>query len=340
MVMSLWWLVLLILVLALAVWAICFWNRRSVRRSPVIVANSAFLERIPSFARAQRTARALRAALVVLAVLGVVGSAVLSGRIATEHVQTPKFAQRDIVLCLDISGSMYQYDTEILSTFAGMVDSFDGERVGLSVFNSTSRTDFPLTNDYELIRTQLDHDAEAIDFDEQGYRMGTRQYPEEKLRMFADFIEGTRGIDDQASLVPDGLAACAQEFDQADTDRSRSIILATDNEVNGDTIYTLDEAAKTLQDRDISLYTFYPGASECSQTCADELKQVTEAHDGHFYASSDPQAIPSILAQIQKTQAVEMGATPSVLRTDHPLAGWLLTYLAVLGLVLAGWRSR
>lgn len=340
MVMSLWWVTLLILLAALAVWAIAFWNRRAVRRSPVIVANSEFLERIPAFSRAQRTATALRALLVALAVLGVVGSAVLSGRVATERVQTPAFANRDIVLCLDISGSMYEYDTQILTTMAEMVDGFEGERVALSVFNSTSRTDFPLTNDYELIRTQLTHDAEAIDFDEQGYRIGTRQYSEEKRRMFAEFVQGTRGIDDQASLVPDGLAACAQEFDQAEKDRSRSIILATDNEVNGEPLYSLDEAAQTLADRDISLYTFYPGASECSQTCAEDLKQVTESHGGHFYSSSDPGAIPSILAQIQRTQAVEMGATPTVIRTDHPLFGWIVTYLAVLGLVLAGWRTR
>lgn len=338
--MSLWWVALLILVAALAVWAIAFWNRRAVRRSPVIVANSSFLDRIPSFARAQRMARLLRALLVVLAVLGVVGSAVLSGRVATERVQTPKFSQRDIVLCLDVSGSMYEYDTQILKTFSSMVDSFDGERVGLSVFNSTSRTDFPLTNDYDLVRRQLDHDAQAIDFDEQGYRMGTRQYSEEKRRMFSDFIQGTRGIDDQASLVPDGLAACGQEFDQAQKHRSRSIIFATDNEVNGQPIYTLDEAAKAVQDRDITLYTFYPGASECERTCADELKKVTEAHKGHFYSSSDPGAIPAILDSIQRTQAREMGATPTIVRTDHPLFGWVVTYLAVLGLVLAGWRSR
>ncbi len=338
--MSLWWVTLLLLVAGVAVWAIAFWNRRSTRRSPVVVANSEFLEHVPSFARSQSTARILRIALVVIAVLGLVGSSVLSGRVASERVQTPAFANRDIVLCLDVSGSMYQYDTEILSTFADMVDSFEGERVALSIFNSTSRTAFPLTNDYDLIHRELSADAEAIDFDEQGYRMGTREYSADKRRQFADFVAGTRGLDDQASLVPDGLAACAQEFDHAEQDRSRSIILATDNEVNGEPIYTLDEAASTLDQRDISLYTFYPGASECSSTCADELKQVTEGHGGHFFSSSDPNAIPSILNQIQKTQAAEMGATPTLIRTDHPLFGWVVSFLAVLGVILAGWRSR
>ncbi|GAB2545727.1 vWA domain-containing protein [Brachybacterium huguangmaarense] len=340
MVMSLWWVTLLLLLAGIAAWAIAYWNRRSVRRSPVVVANSEFLERVPSFARAQRTARALRVVLVPIAVLGLVGASVLSGRVGTERIQTPKFANRDIVLCLDVSGSMYQFDTEILSTFSQMVDGFEGERLGLSIFNSTSRTAFPLTNDYDLIRTELQKDAEAIDFDEQGYRLGTRQYSPEKRRMFADFIAGTRGVDDQASLVPDGLAACAQEFDHAEADRSRSIIFATDNEVNGEPIFQLDEAAAALDARGIQLYTFYPGASECSATCADELKTVTEGHGGHFYSSSDPNAIPSILASIQKTQAQEMGATPRVVRTDMPMFGFLVALVAMAGLVITGWRAR
>ena len=46
-----------ILLAAIVVWAITFWNRRSLRRSPVLIANSQYMDRIPSFARAQRAAR-------------------------------------------------------------------------------------------------------------------------------------------------------------------------------------------------------------------------------------------------------------------------------------------
>lgn len=340
MVMILWWLTLALLLAGVAVWAVAFWNRRSVRRSPVVVANSEFLEAIPSFTRAQRLAGALRVMLVSLAVLGLVGASVLAGRVATERIQSPQFASRDIVLCLDVSGSMYQYDTQILKTFAEMTDSFHGERVALSIFNSTSRTVFPLTNDYTLISEQLTQGSQAIDFDEQGYRTGARDYSDDQVRRYADFIEGTRGVTDQASIVPDGLAACGQLFDQSQTDRSRSIILATDNEVHGEPIFTLDEAAASVQRRQISLYTFYPGAFECSRTCAAELQKVTQDHQGHFFSSSDPQAIPTIISEIQKTQAQQMGATPTVIRTDHPLAAWIVTLLASIGLILVGWRTR
>ena len=340
MVMIFWWVTALLLLTGLAVWAITFWNRRAMRRSPVVVANSSYLDRLPSFVRAQRTARVLRAAQVGIAVIGVVAAAVLSGRIATERIETPDFATRDIVLCLDVSGSMYEYDTEILETFSEMVDSFEGERVALSIFNSTSRTVFPLTNDYELIQRELQEGAEAIDFDEFGYRLGSRSYDEDKVRRYVDFVDGTRGIPDEASVVPDGLASCGQLFDQAEQDRSRSIIFATDNEVNGDPIFTLQEAVDGVTARDIDLYTFFPGAYECGPECLEELQTTTEDNDGELYQSSDPDAIPSIINDIQRTQAVAMGSTPTVVRTDHPTVGFVLTLLSLVGILVLGWRSR
>ena len=340
MVMIFWWVTALLLLMGLAVWAITFWNRRAMRRSPVVVANSSYLDRLPSFVRAQRTARVLRAAQVGIAVIGVVAAAVLSGRIATERIETPDFATRDIVLCLDVSVSMYEYDTEILETFSEMVDGFEGERVALSIFNSTSRTVFPLTNDYELIQRELQEGAEAIDFDEFGYRLGSRSYDEDKVRRYVDFVDGTRGIPDEASVVPDGLASCGQLFDQAEQDRSRSIIFATDNEVNGDPIFTLQEAVDGVTARDIDLYTFFPGAYECGPECLEELQTTTEDNDGELYQSSDPDAIPSIINDIQRTQAVAMGSTPTVVRTDHPTVGFVLTLLSLVGILVLGWRSR
>ena len=340
MVMIFWWVTALLLLAAIAVWAITFWNRRAMRRSPVLVANSQYMDRIPSFARAQRTARVVRVMQVGVAVFAVIAASLLSGRIASERIETPEFSSRDIVLCLDVSGSMYEYDTEILSTFAEMVDSFDGERVALSIFNSTSRTVFPLTNDYDLIKRELENGAEAIDFDEFGYRLGTQDYSDDKVRQYVDFVDGTRGIADEASIVPDGLASCAQVFDQAEQDRSRSIIFATDNEVNGEPIFTLEEASERVASRDIDLYTFYPGAYECGPQCFEELETATEDQDGELYESSDPEAIPSIINQIQKTQAEVLGATPTVVRTDHPALGFVLTFLSLVGILILGWRVR
>src|SRR5699024_5229915 len=95
-----------------------------------------------------------------------------------------------------------------------------------------------------------------------------------------------------------------------------------------------------VADREIDLYTFYPGAFECGPRCFEELESATEDQDGELYESSDPEAIPSIIDQIQKSQAEVLGATPSVVRTDHPPAGFVLTFLGLVGVLVLGWRTR
>ena len=59
-----------------------------------------------------------------------------------------------------------------------------------------------------------------------------------------------------------------------------------------------------------------------------------------LYQSTDPDAIPSIIQDIQRTQAAAMGATPTVVRTDHPGLGFVLTFLSLIGVIAIGWRAR
>ena len=35
-----------------------------------------------------------------------------------------------------------------------------------------------------------------------------------------------------------------------------------------------------------------------------------------------------------------MGATPTVVRTDHPATGFVLTFLTLVGILVLGWRTR
>ncbi|KDS93124.1 hypothetical protein HMPREF3157_09145 [Dermabacter sp. HMSC06F07] len=340
MVMSFWWVSCLLLIAGLIAWAFAYLNRRAVRNRALFVANTSYLDHLPSVRRAQKTSRILRLVSVALAGTLVLSGALLSGRLASERVETPSFKNRDIVLCLDISGSMLPFDREILESYLELVDGFKGERVGLSIFNSNSRTVFPLTNDYGLIRRELKRGIEALNYNPVAHRLGTAQYSDEDIQKFWDFVGGTYSETYPPSLIGNGVASCGQLFDHAEEERSRFVVLATDNEPGGTGIYELPGAVDTLIERDITMWTFYPGASACQGHCADELKSETERSGGGFWASSDPGAIPAIIAQIQKAQARDMGAIARVIRTDHPAMFFGLCLAMLIGVVVVGWRQR
>ncbi|MFH5821629.1 hypothetical protein [Georgenia sp. AZ-5] len=331
------WLVpLLLAVVALA--ALTGWLVRRARGPAVtFVANSAYLRRLPGY---RRRARLLRGGLALAAgalALSAVAAASLAARPVDRDVRSEVLATRDIVLCLDVSGSMIELDSEILATFAELVQEFEGERIALSVFNNTSRTVFPLTDDYALVEEELAAAATALDFD-----LDAWVFDPEALQRLEAFLAGTVSLDAEASsLVGDGLATCALAFDETGTERSRSIILATDNLVLGTPIYTLEEARALATERGITVHGLYASMTDSASAAARaEMQEVVTSGGGLFYQADDPAAVDGIIADIDARQAVELAGTPEAVVTDRPERwfGWLVAGLAALLLLV--WRLR
>lgn len=306
-----------------------------VTEEAVWVANSDYVEQIPQFHSWVRRYRGLQWAGIGALTLAALAAAFIAARPVDIAVSNSKLATRDIVLCLDVSGSMIEYDMEMVDVFATLVDSFEGERIALSIFNSTSRTVFPLTDDYALVRDELEAAKEALNPD--------IIYTEDQalIEKYMLFSAGTLGTMEGSSLIGDGLASCALQFDEAETERSRSIILATDNEIMGTPIYTLQEAVDFTQERGISINGLY-GAGNFGGNAqyAGEYKAAIEGAGGMYYYSDDPDAVEAMVAEVQAQQAVDLAASPEITSTDKagPWFAWAL--VAVTALVLVQWRLR
>ncbi|MCL2466385.1 MAG: VWA domain-containing protein [Micrococcales bacterium] len=329
--------VVAVVVAAGAVAALVRWPR-----AEGAVAHSAWVRVLPVVRAAVRRQRVTQALGWTATVVLVVATAVLVGRpVGTES--TPELmGRRDIVLCLDVSGSMLPFDTQILGSFETMVGSFDGERIALSVFNATSQTVFPLTDDYEMVLDELARVKDNLDVDlkdtiyvEDLERVLT---PEELAGLW-EVWAGTLSYYG-SSLVGDGLASCSLLFDPAVTDRSRSIILATDNDVMGDPIYRLSEAAALADRRGASLYGLFPqenkGTGQDSAFSAD-LGKV----GGKVWYAEDPGAVGALVAEVVDNQRVVVASTSPPTLTDRQRPWTALAGLAVVALLGARvWGRR
>lgn len=327
-------------VLALAVaWGVI--ARRDRRTGePTWVANTSYLATLPAYRRRLARYRAGLGAGLGLALVGGLAAGVLAARPVERTEHDRALSTRDIVLCLDVSGSMVGYDTEIVDRFSELVRTFDGERIALAIWNQTTRTVFPLTDDYALVQDELAAAREALDFDVSTLEDGS--YDPEALDRILRFIAGTDAGDaSSTSLVGDGLVSCALLFDDAGEDRSRTILLATDNEVIGTPIYPLREAAQEVSDRGITTIGIYAGApSEEFPRARAELEQVLFDSGGLFFAADDPSAVDSIIDRITASQGGQDDSETEVVTTDEP--GIALAVLAGATLLLLGvvWRVR
>ncbi|MFB8188894.1 VWA domain-containing protein [Microbacterium sp. NPDC055988] len=286
------------------------------------VARAERLRSLPTFRKAlARRALALSGILALGAVTAIVAGVVAARPMSAQTIQ-PVNTSRDIMLCLDVSGSMSEVDVEVLTVFEELLDDFEGERIGLTIFNSSPVQIFPLTDDYDFIREHLDSMTRSFD------------YVDEIPEHWVGTLNG-----DGASLIGDGLAACTMGFDRPGDDRSRSVIFATDNEVNGASIVTLEEAAAYAASKEVRVFALNPVQGKDADVSA-ELSAAAESTGGAAFGLRDTTTVSDIVEQVQEQEATELRGEAQVVWTDAPNLWIAVLAVCLLGLVVVLWRVR
>jgi hypothetical protein len=322
-----WWVVLVavgVVVAAVAV-GLFIGFRRSARHDTELSAPIARAERLralPAFRRAVTRRTTALAGVLALGVVAAVVAGVVAARPMSSQTIQPVNSSRDIMLCLDVSGSMSDVDVEVFSVFEELLDGFEGERIGLTIFNSSPVQVFPLTDDYEFIRTHLKSIRESFDY--------TDEIPEH----WVGTLNGPG-----ASLIGDGLASCAMRFDHLDDERSRSIILATDNELAGASIVSLEEAAQYAASTGVRVFALNPVQGVNTQI-SDELVAAAQATGGEAYGLRDTTTVADIIDDVQEQDATELRGQAQVVWSDSPNL-WIAVLLVLsLGFIVLLWRVR
>ena len=226
-----------VLVVLMVLWRWVWWRPKPT--NPAYVAHAARLRALPRYAALVRRRVVFGTCLSLAALITCAGGIVLAGRIQERQTMEQNDRTRDIILCLDASGSMAEVDAEVLQQFQKIVEGLQGERIGLTIWSGVAITVFPLTDDYDFVSEQL-KEAEAA--------FGGDVYSDE----YAIFTAGTVIDWSTQSQIGDGLASCVQRFDRKEDDRSRAIVLASDNEPLGSGIFTITDAAVALRDGSIT----------------------------------------------------------------------------------------
>lgn len=291
--------------------------------------------------------RLAMAALVVALALALT----LAARPSTVDRGEERAARRDIVLCLDVSGSTLPYDREVIDTYLELVKHFQGERIGMSIFNSTSRTVFPLTDDYELVTRQLTEASRVlrgVETQDDIDAMSDKDY-----QAISDWLDGTQNRRDATSLIGDGVVSCAamipgfaygssdENGDDSGRRRAASIVLATDNVVSGEPTYALDAALDLTSRADITVDGLFSGAQTTEgNATTTEMRTLIESHDGVFMTRAGGESVGELVRDIDSRRLADSQANSQAAVVDTP-GWWTLALALVVILWLATvWRLR
>jgi Ca-activated chloride channel family protein len=228
----------------------------------------------------------------------------------------------DIVLCIDVSGSMNAEDLTpnrleaAKQVAANFVDNRPTDRIGLVVFSGESFTQCPITADHAVVKAQI-------------------------LNIRSGFLQ-------DGTAIGSGLATSVERLKSSKA-KSKIIILLTDGENNGGLIdpQTAKEIAKALK---IKVYTIgvgtdgyapVPEASASGISRSNEkvnfdenlLRDIAEETGGKYFRAKDNEGLKQIYREIDSLEKSKVTVTTYSNYTER-FAAFVIAALLLLVLEL------
>lgn len=319
----------LVVVTAFIVWLVIK-SKKKAYSTGKKVAHIERLKKNTYFKRKQLCYRIYSIAWFVFALIGTLAAFLLVARpYKTETVDEEKY-QRDIILCMDISTSVDEVNKNLIKELKKTVHQLQGERFGIVIFNTSPVLLVPLTDDYEFVEEQLDMVQEGLERRLSGFytNMGDYYYYEEYISSGTLVGNEERG----SSLIADGLASCVYDFSEEDKERTRVIIFSTDNDPQGESFLSLEEAAGLCKENNITVYGI--GTKNMYDNREAEMKSAVENTGGKFYLEEDSGSFNDIVTEIQKKSQNLVKGHHQVMEIECPETMFKILLLCMVSLVI------
>jgi Ca-activated chloride channel homolog len=280
-----WWL-LALLFIPLVVWL------RQRRRMPVLLVPFAAAWHQPSLASISRLPVTLAVAGIALLICGIARPQRIDGK---HEVRAQGY---DIMLCIDLSGSMqtpdYEKDGQALTRLQAIkpviqafIDRRPDDRIGVVVFAKNAYTLAPLTTDHAWLARQI-----------------------ERIRIGM--------IDPERTAIGDGLGLALTRLDQPSRieqgqRKGAFLILLTDGGNNSGSLAPKQSAA-IASARGIPIYTI--GAGHDDDLDESMLIDIADLTHGKYFRAADTDTIENAFTAINRTQKIEFQAESRLITTE------------------------
>ncbi len=277
-----------------------------------------------------------KAALVLLA-LGLIGVALARPRWNPQSEQLQRLG-RDVVFVLDVSRSMLAEDLapnrleRAKLAIADVLDTLEGDRVGLVAFAGAAVVKSPLTLDYSFMRLALrDLAPESVSrggtLIGDAIRVALNEVFDDSERGFKDIILITDGEDHESFPV--------QAAEQAGAAGVRIIAIGLGDEGEGRRIPVTDAAGRRIPVTDAAgrrTFLTYKGEEVRSKLDGETLRQIALAsHDGKYLnVATGNINLDQVYEQFVKEAEQRELESQSVIRYDERYQILLLLALVLL----------
>lgn len=232
--------------------------------------------------------------------------------------------KRDIILCMDVSDSVTELNGKLVEELQTTVKELKGERFGIVIFNSSSVMLSPLTDDYAYILDVLEELKLSL------ASVAEDELTEDWLYRYNYIMSGTvmsEANERGSSLIGDGLATSVYNFQDMEEERTRIIIFSTDNDLQGEPIVTLDEAADICKKNHVTV--FGVGTKEMLEEDMKNMKKAMEKTGGKFYLEEESGTMKQIVKEIEKEEKSLTQGKQEAIRKDIIVLPFCIFLLAL-----------
>jgi len=259
-----------------------------------------------------------------LCLTSIIFSILLLSRPAKIQTKTITEDNRDIILCMDVSASVDELNYELVDSLIDTVDNLNGERIGITIFNSSAVTLVPLTDDYDYLKDVLKTIKKAVSSD--------LSYKDDDYYYLLNYImDGTSEGNNGSSLIGDGLASCVYSFPDKPEDRTKIIIFSTDNSLAGKPLVTLDKAADISKSKNVIVYGI--GIKNMYGKDREEYQNAIYKTGGKYYEMSNTM-VKDIVKDIDKTTKTKLNNKKETKEIDTPEIPFVIILLSIVSLII------
>ena len=149
----------LVAVIAISIATILRFRKKKLRKpkhdKSSLIAHTKTIRELPEYKAAKKHYNMLLCLAAALFVVSMSSITVVTSRpVSVEETHSDQ-KNRDIMLCLDVSGSMSNNINELLDYYKNLVERMQGERFGVTIFDGIYVTLSPLSDDYLAVSEVL-----------------------------------------------------------------------------------------------------------------------------------------------------------------------------------------
>lgn len=316
----------LIIILALVAMIIVFFilKKRQGFKKGIIIANTKYVKNSKYYKKLMYKERIYKIIIHACCIIGIILSAILTSRLNYSERFEEDVYNRDILLCMDVSQSTDALNAKLISELKGTVEGLSNDRFGITIFDGVPISIIPLTTDYRYVINYLER------FEKAYITKNNKSY-------FTSFLyAGTEDEGRGTSLIGEGLSYCVSNFSK-DNERTKIIILSTDNNTKGKPLISLDEAAEYAKENNIKVYAI--GTKDITSANKKTLEAAVKKTEGEYFAFSESTP-KQIIEKIQLLNTSPIKANSYVVRVDVPQLIFIYLAIVVFILFIVDWRVK